>query len=480
MDGAVSTEPGGEKRYRALLKQLAELDPLPERSVSLLYRLGLATVSAAVVLLPLVYLGLIALFGYAMFFHATEHHDWFFVPGTMRSKGPVLGIAFLYFSPLLVGSILLLFMVKPLFAGRSRQFEPMALNPRDEPGLFGLVAHVSRLVHAPMPNAILVSHDVNASAGLRRGLRSLFSDDLSLVIGLPLVAGLSQQQLAGVLAHELGHFSQQGGLRLSFVVRSINGWLARVVYERDGWDRWLYSAAGGVDIRVGFPLWIAILFIWISRKILWLLMMAGHLVSCSMLRQMEFDADRCEIQLSGSSCFVTTSERIRVLSVAAAMASNNLERDLKAGIPPADNWPVFVTRTTADIPGELLREIAHKAKERATGWLDTHPSERDRVEAARQQAARGLFASRRPATEMLSNWPALSRLATVDFYGRGLGLDVEESDLRPIKVNEAPKSPAPETEPRGNEPSTPKESPSEAPRRKPPPPMPRDRRDDSV
>ncbi len=54
--------------------------------------------------------------------------------------------------------------------------------------------------------------DVNASAGLRRGLLSLFSHDLVLTIGLPLVQGLSLREFTAVLAHEFGHFRQGGGM----------------------------------------------------------------------------------------------------------------------------------------------------------------------------------------------------------------------------------------------------------------------------
>ena len=53
-----------------------------------------------------------------------------------------------------------------------------------------------------------------------------------LLIGLPLAAGLSLRQFAGVLAHEFGHFSQGFGMRLTYVIRSINIWFMRVVYER--------------------------------------------------------------------------------------------------------------------------------------------------------------------------------------------------------------------------------------------------------
>jgi len=131
----------------------------------------------------------------------------------------------------------------------------------------------------------------------------MFGNDLTLTIGMPLVAGLPMQHFAGVLAHELGHFSQGGGMRLTYLVRSVNAWFARVVYERDAWDEKLVEWSETGDIRTRIPFYLARLFVWLSRRILWGLMLVGQAVSCFMLRQMEFDADRYEARLAGSTAF---------------------------------------------------------------------------------------------------------------------------------------------------------------------------------
>ena len=94
-----------------------------------------------------------------------------------------------------------------------------------------------------MPKRIDLDCQLNAAAGFRRGFASLFGNDLVLVIGVPLVASFNVREFAGVIAHEFGHFTQGFGMRLSYIVRSINGWFARVVYERDAWDMLLESWA---------------------------------------------------------------------------------------------------------------------------------------------------------------------------------------------------------------------------------------------
>ena len=46
-------------------------------------------------------------------------------------------------------------------------------------------------------------------------------------------------------------------MRLTYLIRSINGWFARVVYERDEWDETLAGvvAARGTSARCSSPVW---------------------------------------------------------------------------------------------------------------------------------------------------------------------------------------------------------------------------------
>ncbi len=127
-------------------------------------------------------------------------------------------------------------MLKPLFARPGKREKARVLDPEIEPLLFAFVDGVCTSVGAPRPNRIEVDCQVNASAHRDAGPLAVFSNELVLTIGLPLAAGLNMKQFAGVLAHEFGHFSQGAGMRLSFLIRAISFWFARVVYQRDRWD----------------------------------------------------------------------------------------------------------------------------------------------------------------------------------------------------------------------------------------------------
>jgi Zn-dependent protease with chaperone function len=206
--------------------------------------------------------------------------------------------------------VLVFFMVKPLFARRAPRAQPLAMNPALEPTLYAFIARICDLVGAPMPRRIDLVCDLNAAAGFRRGAVSLLGNDLVLTIGLPLVSGLSLQQFAGIIAHEFGHFAQGFGMRLSYIIRRINGWFVRLVYERDAWDLWLEELGmEGQDAGTLIVVNFARLGVGASRLVLKLLMLLAHAVSCFLLRQMEYDADSYAIKVAGSGAMEAATRR---------------------------------------------------------------------------------------------------------------------------------------------------------------------------
>jgi hypothetical protein len=88
------------------------------------------------------------------------------------------------------------------------------------------------------------------------------------------------------------------------------------MYERDEYDLQLDRWARESDMRIGLVLHASRFFVWVTRRILWVLMSVGHGISCVLMRQMEFDADRYEARLSGSRTFESTAVQLRILGLA--------------------------------------------------------------------------------------------------------------------------------------------------------------------
>jgi Zn-dependent protease with chaperone function len=399
---------------------------LPPSTVSPLYRFGLAVVAFAMVLLPAVYLGLIGLTAYGVYYHATHHLSLF--AGGHGGTGRMIA----YAGPLAVGLILIFFLVKPFLARRTQKAESFSLTHQDEPVLFAFIGCVCRAVGAPPPSRVDVDCEVNASASFRKGFKSMFSHDVVLTIGLPLAAGLSMRQLAGVLAHEFGHFAQGAGMRLSFIIRHINHWFLRVVYERDQWDEQLQHWSRQVDFRVGIVLYVARFCVWLTRRILWVLMVLGHGISCFMLRQMEYDADSYEVKVAGSETFSSTMNRLQILNLAAQAASNDLHEGWKRR-RLADNLASLLLQKAAQLPEQVRQQATELLQKRKTGWFDTHPADQDRLRAAAAAGEPGIFQLDEPATGLFRDFPALGKAATRFYYEKELGLSITDQNLAPVE-----------------------------------------------
>ena len=406
----------------AHIKSLGE--PIERVRTSPLYVMGLLVTAVVMALLPLIYVGLIGLVGYGVYYHATN--DVSLLSGRMNTRVRFAA----YAGPLVIGVVLLLFMVKPLFARAVRRDKRVSLVREHEAVLFGFVERLCEVIGAPAPRRIDVDCAVNASASLRRGLISLLGNDLVLTIGTPLVAGLTVRQFAGVLAHEFGHFSQGMGMRLSYVINRINFWFARVVYERDAWDERLVEAGRRAGGFLSVTISLAQLCVWLTRRVLWILMRVGQAVSCLMSRQMEYDADRFEVRVAGSEAFEQTVRRLHALSFASQVVHHDLWASWQEG-RLADNFPLLVARKAEHCPPEVEKIIEEIIAKGRTGFLDTHPSDAARIARARAEGTEGVFRDEGPASALFRDFETMCKGATFSYYQELVGARLRPENLIP-------------------------------------------------
>jgi hypothetical protein len=391
------------------------------------YILGLCLATGVMLVVLTIYLGLILAGAYGLYVILTAGPT----PRSSRHNDGVM-VAFLFRLFLAgIGMILLLFMVKPLFAPRGGRERTRILLPQNEPLLFEFVGRVCGMVGAPVPSRIDVTCDINAGASLRRGLFSFLSNDLVLTVGMPLVAGLSLQQFAGVMAHEFGHFSQTAGMRLTYLLRSLNLWFMRIVYERDSWDEWLERASDSIDLRIGWIFYLVRGLVWLSRKILSLLLYAGNLVVGYMLRQMEFDADKYEARMAGSSTFAHTCRQLRMLGVAWEGARSDVSDYFREG-RLVDNLPRLMVVNVKQLPAEVVQTVDELITNSETSLFDSHPADKDRISSAWHESAPGAFRSELPATVLFADFETTSKMVTWDFYYDIFGPELKREMLHPL------------------------------------------------
>jgi Zn-dependent protease with chaperone function len=420
--------PDGHKRSaQEILSAFgAKIEPIQSAPV---YRLWVAIVAIVMVLLPLFYLGLIGLIAAGVYYHAV--HDTWLV--TVRgAHGSARRWAFAaYLAPIVAGPVVVAFMLKPLFARPVRDEKAKVLDPEDEPLLHAFVGAVCDAVGARRPSRIEIDCAINAGARRDGMFIGLFGNNLALRVGLPLVAGLTLRQFAGVLAHEFGHFSQGAGMRLSVLIMSVNAWFARVVYQRDSWDETLASWTRG-DTSIQLFVGVIRLCVWLTRRILWVFMWAGHLVSMSLRRQMEYDADRYEARMVGGATFGATMTQLQVLNVASNGALSDLQTSWQERRMP-DNYPNLVLANVPQIPAKIMADFQQKTDEGKTGWLDLYPCDKDRIaHAAAEEPGEGIFRLEGPATDVFRNCDELARVESLALYQSWLGPEFGEGQLYPV------------------------------------------------
>ncbi len=395
------------------------------------YRLSLALVGAVMILLPLIYVAMIVGVGCGVWWHLVNHTGML-TEHELRGKSAVM-VGLAYIAPAVIGAVLVLFMVKPLLARRPKEAVPRSLRPEDEPALFAFVNKVCQAVGAPLPRRIDIDLNVNASASYRRGLVSMMGNDLVLTIGLPLVAGMSVEQFAGVLAHEFGHFTQAAGMGFGALIHRINSWFAYVVWQRDAWDDRLEAWEKGSGLWIGMIFCLARWCVWLTRRILFGLMWVAHALSCHLSRQMEYDADLHQTRLVGGKVVADTFRRLPRLSVAEQKAWQLLQESWFEGVL-ADSVPNLVVILSERLSAEEEGAIEKSVSEEKTALFATHPADRERIARAAADGATPILVCGKPAARLFANFHRLCCTLSMARYTEALPGKVSPEQLRPAST----------------------------------------------
>jgi Zn-dependent protease with chaperone function len=394
----------------------------PVRS-GFIYHAGLIAVAASLVILQAIYLAMVALVAWATWRYLLH------VPGVIAEMQVNFVTILIIATPVAAGVIVTFFLLKPLLAKAPATVELLNLDRAAEPILFGFVERVCAVLGAPVPARIDIDLSINASAGLRRGWRSLFSRDMVLTLGLPLAAGLDMRQFSGVIAHEFGHFSQHAGMRLYFLIGAIRRWFARVAFERDAWDAKLEYLRKKGGWRTKAILNVAWATVEGSRYLLRGLLYCANIVSAWFSRQMEFDADRHAAGLAGADALEETFSLLPVLEFSAQNAWQTINRSWKSQ-RLCDDFALLVQHRASTLPETMRNQIVTGDFEQVAGRWSTHPSKRDRI--LRIRGIGGVATSTNARADALfTDFGALSRNATLHYYQVSLGDAIGNANLTP-------------------------------------------------
>lgn len=278
------------------------------------YRLQVVLVLLSLLLSFALYLALIVGSGWLCYWLVTA-------PWPARREG---GYAVIRIAGIIGSGLLFLYLVKGLFKTSSQDDSLLVeITEEDQPDLFAFIRRVCAEARAPFPHKVFISPDVNAGVFYHSSLLSLiWPTPKNLVIGLGLVNMLNLSEFKAVLAHEFGHFSQRS-MKVGSYVYVANRVLAQIVYGRDFLDNILREVKHW-DIRIAVFVYAFLGILWCLRKILEGIFKVINLSNLSLMRQMEFNADRVAIAAAGSDAMVLSLLRAGFADQAFRQLSNDL------------------------------------------------------------------------------------------------------------------------------------------------------------
>lgn len=391
-----------------------------------MYHVSMLLGTIIILLLPLLYLCMIAIVMYGLFYHATESIVIF-----KKTRGYVALL--IYLTPLAVGSALTVFMLRPLFINWRFHDPDKDLDPNTQPHFYAFVNKICDLVGARRPSMIRITSEVNAYASFRHGASGMFTRQMVLTVGMPLIGCLDTRTLAGILAHEFGHFRQGANMRMTFLNYKVLNWFNAAIHLRGKLDQKLEEWANSSHQLIVIPMQVSRAFIWMTRKILAALSYLSARVYYMLCRQGEFDADRYAARLIGSQNFQLIAQEFIRLSMAATAVKDEMNATWHNNQQLVDDYTRAITAEYQNQPADIQETVNKIIADGNTHWQNTHPCDRERNENAMREKSSGIFTLAVPASQLFTRFDKYSKDMTFHLYRNIWELPVAVNNLVPVE-----------------------------------------------
>jgi Zn-dependent protease with chaperone function len=265
-------------------------------------------------------------------------------------------------APQLVWAILLVgFVVIRALGVKLREPEGITLTPQEAPRLFEMLEDLRSRLGAPPLHRVLVDDRFNTSIAQIPRLGIFGWHRNYLIMGLPMMMGLSSDAFRSVIAHEFGHLSGSHGAYGAWIYRTRRTW-AQVL---EGLEE--QNASLDFGLRSFFR-WYASYF---------------DAFSFVLGRAQEYTADRCAAEVTSSAA---TCETLAEIEVMGALYNEQLlpllnEGSMHEAEPPRDAFHRIRDGIVAGPSIRHARWTMLSALRNETGIADTHPALKDRLAA---------------------------------------------------------------------------------------------------
>jgi len=392
--------------------------------VGLLRKIAALFVLSILILMPLFYVGVMGGVVFGMYWLATSQFG--------RAAPPAV-----YWLLEVVGGFVLLCLLKPLVEPRRRVLKNPPLTIEREPVLHEFLTQVCQQIDALVPRVVQLECSPRVAASYCRGRLGLPQREVTLTLGLPLVACLSIEQLAGLLAGHLSLHRRGAGCYVMNLIRGINGWVWQSVYGRSRLDEWLALVAERPHFHMAKLLLPLRGTAWISRAVLFVPMFIANTIAGAIVERAEMDADRLTVRMVGHSAFATLLAQLEMTDFAwqgilAELEFLHKEQQLPDSLP--DQLALRMLDTTPEVYA-ALRDTINKPEETT---FDTRLSSAERLAATEGEPAVGVIGCALPARLLFSDFGATARKMTWDYYVQAFGPQHLKTGIKPVVLPSAP------------------------------------------
>lgn len=264
------------------------------------------------------------------------------------------------------------------------EFE-IELPDKWQPGLAKLVEQVASERGLDSPDVIRLHAQTLAHVYMDRDGNSI------LAIGGTLIAMLSQPALAGVIAHELSHFTAGDARRLR---------------TAQHWHRVMLN----LQARFLTQSWA----VW--NPLVWLIRLYHHIyfrLHFAGQRCEEFLADSYEVDQVGEEVAATTLVLIHVLEQMPLANLANMAEQMSMANYRVDDFFAEQVRRLRSAGKSDWEAALKKALREETEWDSTHPCLKDRLKPlgvkAKEVLPLAMNMTGEPATALFANWPTVEK-----------------------------------------------------------------------
>lgn len=402
--GPVATKPVARK-VKAAAAVVHRIDPEP---ISLAQQLRLNLTAAVMLVLPLMYLGAIALIGRALLAQLGSGMTLF------AEYNPLLAIP-MFVLPLLALLGLGLLWLEPIWPSKSADDNSVDLDPTTQAETYAWCGRLCRTLDVPEPTSLRLSLAPASRAELTNGVTSLVHQTLELRLSASQVAGLDARELACIVGHELARFADWRIMKLAYLIDAIHRRFARGLDRESGVSLRLARLARHDDERLARAgRYGQALVDGLRLPLVGLLRLSGFL-SRPVLHELCFRADRSAAQLFGPEQYANALVHAAWLQEADQLADTK-------------NWQAWAEGRLVDDRVLLTLRFARQAGEdratfrdelcgeEASRWARL-PTVGQRLEALSLLPAGAGVLSNDPGPQpQLRDFPRLSRELTETHY----------------------------------------------------------------